>query len=567
MKKLTAILLTVIFVISLVACNSTQTPSADSLLNDSFIDPISNWNVYDDLNKQIQTEKDPIKRIELMHKAEDILMACASIIPLYYENDNYMQKPYLTNVYANSSGYKYFYNCQLSNSEVTLKANIGGEPSSLDPAFYTTMDAGTLLVNSFAGLYSIDKDGNTVPDLAKSFTCKMNDDGTATYTVNILDNLRWSNGTKLSAYDFEYSWKRASKTETGAYNSSLFSVFNGYPDNIAVTATNDNTLEFTLNNPCLYIETLLASPAFFPVHKASVEAFGTQTQWCENSNFVCNGPFVCASWNHNKTIVFTKNTYYHNADKINVDNLHFTLSENTTAIYKQYKSGEFDFIDKLPADSYTTLRSHVDYKSINIIGTNFLCFNVNSNLFNSKTPEESACIRNAVNILIDRAYIVASVGKSGQTVADSIIPAGIKNSNGGIFKDATQNKTYFDPMLINNSPDEALEKAKQYLEAAGFKFDKSGKLSNETPLVIKYLTDDNADSVNIAEIIKADLNQLGINLIINQVDWNTFISNRSEGNYDIVRAGFTAEIDDPIYTLKLFTSDSIRNYCQFGKSK
>lgn len=569
MRRFFAILLSFILILSLSACepNKSSNLCINSLISDSFIDPLNGWKVYDDLINDIKAETDPSKRVELMHKAEDILMASGCVIPLYYQNDVYMCNSSVKNVYSNSLGYKYFCNCYFSNSETTLKLNLAGEPIDIDPAFCITMDSGTLDVNLFSGLYTIDKNGNTIPDLATGYTVsEPKEDGTVDVTVKMLKNLKWSNGSQLTAKDFEYSWKRAAKEETGSYNFSIFSIFAGFPDDIIVTATSDDTLEFTLNSPCPYIESLFAHPAFFPVHKPSVENYDSSVEWCSNAGFVSNGPFICTGWEHNESMTFEKNPYYYKESDIKLGKLEFTLSEQAKTVYKQYKSGELDFIDNIPDDLICSLSSNMDFYTVNILGTNYLSFNAKSDLFKNKTAKESACMRLAFNMLIDRKYIKESVGKRQQFLANSLIPIGIKDGNGGIFKATSQDNAYFDVSAINNSPDKTFEKARKYLVAAGFKFDECGKLSKETPIVIKYLTDDNSDNAAIAEIIKADFNELGINVVIDKLSWSAFIDARMNGDFDIARAGFITDINDPLHILEFFTTDSSANYCRFGNN-
>ena len=69
--------------------------AAAALVSDAFIDPLADWAQYDELIAQIKAETDFAKRTELMHQAEDILMATNCVIPIYYYNDIYMQKDYV----------------------------------------------------------------------------------------------------------------------------------------------------------------------------------------------------------------------------------------------------------------------------------------------------------------------------------------------------------------------------------------------------------------------------------------------------------------------------------------
>ncbi len=81
------------------------------------------------------------------------------------------------------------------------------------------MDGACLAANSFAGLYTYDAAGELAPNLATGYD--VSDDG-LTYTFHIREGLKWSDGTDLTAKDFEYSWKRAASDATAADYSYMF---------------------------------------------------------------------------------------------------------------------------------------------------------------------------------------------------------------------------------------------------------------------------------------------------------------------------------------------------------
>ncbi len=584
MKKFLALLLVAIMALTVAACGPTEEPTnvsdgdveeipvAADLLDDAFIDPINGWSVYDELIAQIKAETDYAKRTELMHQAEDILMSNGCVIPLYYYNDIYMEKDYVSGMYSNLFGYKFFQNVVLANDSDTLRINLASEPDYLDPALNSSVDGACLAVNSFAGLYTYDAEGNTVPDLAVDYTVsEPAEDGSVTFTVNLKEDLMWSDGSALTAADFEYSWKRAAAEATASDYGYMFSTFVGYPNELAVTALDDTTLEFSLTAPCAYMEGLMAFPTFFPVPQAAVEAYeGWEVSpggWCTEAGFISNGPFICTAWEHDVSMTYEKNPYYHNADSVTVDTIEFMLSADDTAIYAAYNAGDVDIIDTVPTDEIQNLLAteNKEFKIIDNLGTYYVAFNANSELFAGKTPEEAACMRLAFNILIDRDYICENVGQTGQVAASSYIPLGMADGNGGIFKETAEANSYYDVYGINNDKEATLEKARTYLKAAGFKFGEDGKLSAETPIVIEYLTNDGTGHVAAAESMQQDFAELGISMSIQQVEWNTFLEERKNGNFDIAREGWLADFNDPINMLEMFTTSSGNNDCQFGR--
>lgn len=583
MKKLFAMLLVVVMVFSLCACGNNagnggnsgsngEAKSAAELVSDAFIDPINGWAKYDELIAKIKAETDTATRTELMHQAEDILMSNGCVIPLYYYNDIYMEKDYVSGMYANLFGYKFFHKIQMANGSTTVKINLASEPDYLDPALNSSVDGACLAVNSFAGLYTYNAEGKTIPDLATGYTVsEPAEDGSVTFTVTLKEGLKWSDGSALTAEDFEYSWKRAASTKTASDYGYMFNTFKGYPDELAVDATNDTTLVFTLTAPCAYIEGLMAFPTFFPVHKASVEANPNWETapggWCTEAGFVSNGPFICTEWNHDVSMVYEKNPYYHDAANVTVDKIEFMLSADDTAIYAAYNAGNVDIIDTVPTDEIAKLLAdnNKEFKIVDNLGTYYVAFNANSELFKDKTAEEAACMRLAFNILIDRNAICETVGQTGQVAASSYIPLGMADGNGGVFKETAEANSYYEVNAINDDFEGTLAKAREYLIAAGFKFNDDGKLSDETPIVIEYLTNDGTGHVAAAQIMQQDFAELGIEMSIQQVEWNTFLEERKNGNFDIAREGWLADFDDPINMLEMFTTDSGNNDCQFGR--
>ena len=591
MKKFLALLLVAVMALTLVACGgNTEDPTAPvsdgnvttgdvdeasaaaDLLSDAFIDPINEWTQYDELIAQIKAETDYAKRTELMYQAEDILMSNGCVIPLYYYNDIYMEKDYVSGMYSNLFGFKFFHNITLANGSDTVRINLASEPDYLDPALNSSVDGACLAVNSFAGLYTYNAEGKTVPDLAIDYTVsEPAEDGSVTITVNLKDGLKWSDGSELTAADFEYSWKRAAAEKTASDYGYMFNTFVGYPNELAVSALDATTLEFSLTAPCAYIEDLMAFPTFFPVPQAAVEAYAdwetSPGGWCTEAGFVSNGAFVCTGWEHDVSMTYEKNPNYHNADAVTIEKIEFMLSADDTAIYAAYNAGNVDIIDTVPTDEIHGLLAtgNKEFKIIDNLGTYYVAFNAASDLFADKTAEEAACMRLAFNILIDRDYICENVGQTGQVAASSYIPLGMADGNGGVFKADAEANSYYDAYAINEDTEATLELARTYLKAAGFKFGEDGKLSAETPITIEYLTNDGTGHVAAAESMQQDFAALGINMSIQQVEWNTFLEERKNGNFDIAREGWLADFNDPINMLEMFTTSSGNNDCQFGR--
>ena len=539
-----------------------------SFVSKDFIDPVNGWQEYDDLIARIKSETDHAKRIGMMHSAEDVLMSSYCVMPLYYYNDIYMQRDYVEGVYSNSFETKFFLYATLSNGSGTLRLHLGAEPDSLDPAFATAVDSASMAANSFAGLYAYDETGGTVPACAEGYT--VSDDG-LTYTVKLKEGLKWSDGSALTAADFAYAWKRAADPATAADNKYLFSGFAGYDkDDIRVTAVDDTTLKFVLSAPCAYMEELMALTAFYPVKREAVEAAaGWETDpdaWCREAGFVSNGAYVCTSWDHDDSVTYEKNPYFYNADKVSVDRLEYMLSSESSAIFNAYKNGRLDFMDSAPEDAIESLRedNHPDFHIADVLGTCYAAFNANSKLFEGKTPAQAACMREAISLLIDREFICDSVGRTGQIAANTFIPPGMADGNGGYFR-ADDTAGYYDAYAVSNDHDATVAKARELLETAGYTFGDDGKLSADTPIDVEYLTNDSPGYVAIARLIQGDLEEIGVSMTIRAQEWAVFAEESKAGDFDIACSGWLADFNDPINMLEMWVTSSDNNVCQFGR--
>ena len=528
------------------------------------------WTAYTKLIKEIYKDTDMVDREAKMHEAEDMLMDTGAVMPLYYYNDLYLLNTAFTGDYSNVFGYKYFMHVKKDGKNAkVMRLNLASEPDHLDPALNTTADGGCLALNSFAGLYTYDKDGKLVPELADGEP-EVSEDGTQ-YTVKVKKGLKWSDGSDLNANDFVYSWQRAADPKTGADYAYLFDVFAKDADGkLKVEAKDDNTITFTLAAPCSYMVGLMAFPTFLPVQKKAVEAADKDGSnpgaWAMEAGFVTNGAYTLKSWKHKESMVYVKNPNYYDADNVTADELDFMLSADDTAILAAYQAGNLDFADTVPTGEIKNLKNKPDFHVIPNLGTYYVAFNVNSSMFDGMTTEQASDTRKALSKLIDRQYIIDTIGQTEQKLATSYIPPAMSDGHGGEFKKNDDAYTYPVKDAVGYySPDVDVDGAVALLKKAGFQFDDNNQLSESTPLHINYLTNDGTGHVAVAQALQQDFSAIGITMDINQEDWQTFLNDRKQGNFDVAREGWLADFDDPINMLDMFLPESGNNDCQLGK--
>ena len=538
------------------------------------------WEDYDEKINEIYQETDLAKREALMHEAEDELMDTWAVIPIYFYNDIYMLNTDCTGLYYNLFGFKYF--AYMNTPDNVLNANLASEPDHLDPALNSSVDGACLAILSFSGLYAYDEDGNLVPELADGEP-EVSEDG-LTYTFKMKEGLKWSDGEPLDATDVVYSWNRLADPNTAADYSYLCESANlGFNDDgtLTIEASEDgSTFTAHLTKPCAYFLDLCAFPAFFPVPEQAVTEADPDGEnpgaLALESGFVTSGPMTCTAWKHNESMTYEKNPNYWNAENVSLDSINFMLSADDTAIYNAYNNGSLQFIDTVPNDEIANVKENDDFFIVPNLGTYYVAFNVNSPLFDGKTPEQAAAMRHAFSILIDRQYIVDAVGQTGQQPAGTFIPAGMADGQGGVFAvndadyqypvtwdfNGEEAVGYFDPTLtgVDN-----VDEARALLEEAGFEFDDAGMLSESTPITVEYLTNDGTGHVAIAQSIQQDLAVVGINMDIKSEEWNVFLNDRKNGQFDFAREGWLADYNDPINMLEMWLTNSGNNDAQFGR--
>ena len=286
---------------------------------------------------------------------------------------------------------------------------VSSEPGSLDPAISEGTHQSFPLRHLFAGLTRITESGEVENVLAEKID--ISDDGLV-YTITLKEGLKWSDGSPLTAYDYEFSWKRlADPTMAADYAYIIYPIkgmeeYNtgsGSADDIAISVIDDRTFSFELRNPVAYFESLLGFYPMFPVSKALAEA---NPDWAKNvETFVSNGPFVLKDWQPNAKLVLEKNPYYHDADLIKLDGISWDIIEDQSTVYQKYLAGDYNFVLELPTEVAGQLSAQKDPELV--ISKQFGLYYYNLNLKNEVL--KNVKIRQALSLAIDRKIITVCV--------------------------------------------------------------------------------------------------------------------------------------------------------------
>ncbi|MBQ8303658.1 MAG: hypothetical protein IJX79_01755 [Clostridia bacterium] len=423
---------------------------------------------YDVLISKIKATTDAAARYEMMHMAEDMLMATGCIVPLYYYTDLYMIDDSVEGFYSNPLGYKYMMYTKVNGKTDSLNVCLASEPDTLDPALNSAVDGATMITHLFSGLAKwaeVDGKLTIVADAAKELVKGVtNADGTVTYTYTLRDGLKWSNGDELKASDFVNAWNRAASPTLGADYGYMFEVVDGYakmwetrdtgekdengeailefvnPDAKLNAVADDakKTITITISNAISYWDELLAFPTYFPVHSS---AYNNEKWATEPATYICNGAYVIDSWTHDSVITLKKNDKFIDKASITMEKINCHLSDDANNMLANFKKGDWLLIDDVPTNEIATLKK--DYPNEFVIagqiGTYYVCWNVNADLLpgsslkgveKEKAQQE---IRNAISLLYDRNYIVEKVAQGGQLPASSFVAMGMTDADGNEF--------------------------------------------------------------------------------------------------------------------------------------
>ncbi|MDO5018126.1 MAG: peptide ABC transporter substrate-binding protein [Lagierella massiliensis] len=434
-----------------------------------------------------------------------------------------------------------------------LDLNIASEPSSIDPALNTSVDGAIMISHMFESLIRWDDDGNgnavLKPGIAESWD--VSEDG-LTWTFHLRD-AKWSDGKPVVAGDFVYSWNRLVSTETGADYEYMLDMVKGYEEQkLDISAPDDKTFVVNLSVKCPYFEEICAFPAVMPVRQDIVESNSTWTTKPET--MIVNGPYVLEAWDHNQVIKMKKNPEYYDQESVIAENLAFHLQDDQNAIYASYRSGDLDFINSVPQEETMKLLDSKELKILPYVGTYFVCFNT------EKAPFDNPDVRKAFSLVIDRDFIVNQVTGQGQEPASGYVPSGVYDKDGAEGDDfRTTGGDYYSIKVEDY--DKNVEEAKKLMEKAGFK-DGDGFPQ------IEYLYNTSENHKAIAEALQNMWQEkLGVSVTLQNQDWNVFLNERKEGNYDIARHGWIADYNDPMSFIDMWLTGGGNNDAQYKNDK
>jgi oligopeptide transport system substrate-binding protein len=401
-----------------------------------------------------------------------------------------------------------------AQAEQVLHRYDQAEPDSLDPQKTNSADSLAIDRDMFIGLATLDAHGKPVPGAAESWDIAPDD---KTWTFHLRHDGKWSNGDPVTSADFLYSFRRLVDPKTAAEDPSDLKQVVNYEDivsgkekdltNLGVEAPDPYTLILHLTEPRIALPFLLTDMALAPLHRASMEKAGDQ--WTQPGNIVSNGPFVMKAWTPQSEIALAKNPNFFDAKDVRLDEVDWLVTENLDAGLTRYRAGELDFV-ALTRVHLPWARENLSdqLRSAPIDQTVLLFFNM------IKGPlSQDIRLREAINLAIDREVLVTKIDPRGEPPAYGMVAPVISNY--------TAQSMSFKGMPMADR----LKRAKELTAAAGFGPD------HPLSLQLIYTTDENGRQLMLA--LAAMLKPIGIDLKLQNMEWQVFVSNMNQRNYDV----------------------------------
>jgi len=396
----------------------------------------------------------------------------------------------------------------------TLRAVFSADPPTLDPAQATDTTSSAVIRQVFDGLLELDETLTPVPALARSV--RVSPDGRA-YTFALRPGVRFHNGRELRAADVTYSFERAARGKrpwvfekiTGARDFTK-----GAAGALAgVRVVDDLTVEVRLDRPFAPFLHLMAYDAAAIVPREEVEKRGSGFA----SHPVGTGAFRFVSWRRDDQVVLERFPG-HFRGPAPLERVVFRIIPAEITRFNEYRAGQLDLTD-IPTGQCRSVQADPQLRGEAAVwptlGTHGLRFNV------EKPPFSDARLRRALAHAIDPTIVVERLLEGCVHPARGILPPALPGYSPAIRR----------PPLDR-------ERAKRLLAEAGYP---GGR--GLGPIAFNFNTGDL--NQRIAEVLQAQLREIGVALELRRLDWAAHIKVVDDGSAVFFRQGWIADYPDP----------------------
>jgi peptide/nickel transport system substrate-binding protein/oligopeptide transport system substrate-binding protein len=381
---------------------------------------------------------------------------------------------------------------------------------TLDPALAHDSTSISAIQMIFTGLVQLDDQLQVRPQLAQ--TWEQGTDG-LTWTFHLRPNLKFSDGTPLTASDVAYSIDRALQPTTKSSVAPLYLGLLKDADQLlagrVTTLINDSlqtpnatTLVITTRKKAAYFLSMLTNTCSYVVEKSLITKYGTKfTDHLPEGGGA--GPFKVAQYNHQTGINFVPNTNYYNA-KPQLQKVTFAFYHSAGEAYQAYQNNKVDMTG-VPTSTFATDKKRKDFFQVPQLWINYYTMNY------LVKPFDSIHMRQAFALAIDKTTIVHTIWKDTVLPTNHIVPQGMMGFNPNLTEpDGTQN-------LTGNSA-QAQELLKQGLQDEGWT-----SVSQIPPITLTYTSGVPSFAQEVAALIQQWQSVLNITVTANPVDYNALL--------------------------------------------
>ncbi len=422
------------------------------------------------------------------------------------------------------------------------------EPLSLDPHKASGSWENNIIGNMFMGLTTEGARGEVLPGMATSWS--VSEDG-LTWTFILRRGVVWSDGHPFTAHDFVFAFRRLLSPETIAEYAYIQYVIENAEaakkgevpvEQIGVSAPDDHTLVIRLEHPAPYLPQLMEHYTAYPIPAHIVRIHGND--WIQPENVVTNGAFRLQEYWANYMVHLIKNPRFFDAQNVCFRELFFYPTADVNAAMRRIRQGEIAWNVNFPGSQRDALDRDLPgwinpepYLLVNYFSPNM-----------RRPPFSDDNVRRALNMVIDREFIVREIRRTGDIPAYSMVPPNVEGYPGGV--EASWRAMPMDQRKVE---------ARRLLEEAGFGLD--------NPLTFEFSHRAGGDNPRIAVIVQRDWESIApwIRVTLRPADTQLHYANLRAADHDIGDGGWIADFNDAKNFLKLLeTRTGAQNYSGYS---
>jgi ABC-type transport system substrate-binding protein len=301
---------------------------------------------------------------------------------------------------------------------VLVYANVGiQELPSIDPVNGGDFNSYQAIGVIYSNLVKLDSNLHPVGDTASSWDVSA--DG-LTYTFHLRHNVRFSDGTPVTAADVVYSFTRdmnprfisnghaALKHIVGAMD-----VLNGKAKTISgLKAVGTYDVQMTIDAPILYFPELLSRAQAGIVDRQVIAKYG-EGKWYDHA--IGSGPWMIKSWQHGQGMTLVPNPYYF-GPKPALKEYDMPFIQNPETAYSEYQTGQIDVDNNVPATEITNAAGVPGFQQAAQLATDYIGLNTHI------APFDQIAVRQAFLLATDRVTLATKILKGGVVAADGLLP-------------------------------------------------------------------------------------------------------------------------------------------------